>query len=1114
MSKKNWVNFHNHTVYSLLDGHTKPKIYAGRAKELGMPAATITDHGNLFGWLPFIEACKKAEIKPILGLEAYQARKSRFDRDPEELSGPATNEWDQRGPYHLTIVARNMDGYKNLIKLSSLSYLEGYYGKPRIDHELLAQHASGLMVFSGCLNGEVQQALLRDDFDAALKAASTMQDIVGKDNYFIEIQDHDIEDQKKVKHRTLEIAKLIGARVVPTGDCHYTHKEDAEAHDAMLCISTKATIDQENRFKFHGDNFYLKSYEEMAVDFEEEWLYNSLIATEMINVDPKFGELYFPEFPLPKGVTNKDEYLEEQVWAGIRERYGEPIPEAVRERTDNELGVVRRMGFGDYFLVVSDLVGWAKAQGIRVGWGRGSAAGSILSYALRITNLDPLQYGLMFERFLVEGRKSMPDIDLDFDDRYREKVIQYARDKYGHDHVAHIGTFSSIGTLRAIRDATKVLGYDYKLGDRIAKMVPKPVLGVSKTIAEALETPDVAKAYKEDKKVKHIIDTAKGLEGIYRQPGIHAAGVVISQAPTMEFVPLMLGGEAKDIVVTQWDMDGVEQCGQLKIDFLGLRNLSVIDICVENIAKSQGTLIDVSEIPIDDAATYDALCHGNCMGVFQLESSGMRSMMLGLQPTCLDDIMALISLYRPGPLGSGMDKMFINRKHKRERVKYPHVALQEVLEPSHGVMLYQEDVLNVAKTLAGFTVPEADDLRKAIGKKQMDKIGLFRKQFVEGCKTVNDVQKSVADKIYSDIEYFGGYGFNRAHAASYAMVSYITAYLKTHYPAEYMAALMSTVTDEKDKLALYLNECRRMNLTVLSPSVTKSKRDFVVIDGEILFGLSAIKGIGDAYVDAILRGQNREYKTVYDYLRFCDPILLNKTIMENLTRSGAFDELIPFEDVRGVNRQERLEILNLEKEYIGIYVTDHPLLGVWDFLSNESSISIQDLESIPYGDRVKLPGIITTLTKKKTKRGADMYNLIFEDLTGFIEVIVFPRTAEKFPEEFFKEGSIGFLSATVNKEGDEEHPDIRLFFENFEPLDTSVLHGSRPMLLKAKDKLSREQIKRLRDIIVSVKGDSVVYLEYPEDNHSITLRFKEHTSLEVEEALRKVIEVSALEYKF
>jgi DNA polymerase III subunit alpha len=844
---KQYINLHTHGIYSFLDGHGKYPNYAERAKELGMAGLGITEHGNIHGWLDFYDECIKVGIKPILGMEAYQARKTRWDRDEEERSGPSTNEWGQRGPYHLTLLAQNNIGYHNIIKLSSQAYTEGYYVKPRIDHELLAQYSEGVIILSGCLSGEVQQALLRGSYTKALHAARTMQDIVGKENYFIEIHDHGIEEEHSVHEGLIKIAEYIGAPIVPTGDCHYVMSQDAHAHDVMLCVSTNATVDQENRFRFKDNEFFLKSYDEMAERFDPKWLDNTMIIQEMVDLNLEFDKLHFPSFPDTPANKTPDEYLKELVWEAVPNRYPE-LTDKIKERIEYELGVIQRMGFPEYFLVVADLVNFARQKNIRVGWGRGSAAGSIISYCLGITNLDPIKFNLMFERFLVEGRKSMPDIDLDFDSRYRDQVVEYARNKYGANRVVNIATFTSIGARTAIKDTARVLGFDYAFGDKLSKLIPPPVLGVSKSITEALkESAEFKALYDSDSEAKHVIDTAKGLEGVYRQPGIHAAGIVIAKSDVTDYVPVMQKGEGKPIV-TQWEMYGVERNGLLKIDFLALRNLDVIDICVDNIKKCRGIDLDVDTIPEGDPKTFEQLKLGHTSGVFQIESGGMTNMTRDIQPNSIEDIMAIMSLYRPGPMGSDMDKMFINRRHGRAEVIYFHPSLIEVMERSLGIMLYQEDVLAVARILAGFTAAEADDLRKAIGKKLMDKIGLYRSKFVEGCKKTHNVSSQHANKIYSDIEYFGGYGFGLAHAASYAMLGYVTAYLKAHYPKEYMAALMTSVSDNELKMTAYLNECRRMGIPVHAPSISKSESEFSFDDEDgIVFGLSAIKGIGGEF---------------------------------------------------------------------------------------------------------------------------------------------------------------------------------------------------------------------------------------------------------------------------
>jgi len=1091
----------------MLDGHGKVDKYAERAAELGMTALAQTDHGNVHGWLDFYEACKKVDIKPILGLEAYQARKSRFDRDPEERSGPAQNEWDQRGPYHLTVLASNKVGYKNLIKLSSKAYTEGFYVKPRIDHQLVSQYSDGLIVLSGCLNGELQQALLRGDYAKALKHASTMQDIVGKENYFVEIQDHGLAEQKSVKQQTLEIAKAIGAKVVVTGDCHYVNKADAHYHDVMLCSGTKSLMDQENRFRFSGDEFYLKSYAEMESTFEPEWLENTLLVAEMVNIELEFNEFHFPEFPdVPKDISVED-HLEELVWDGIRNRYGDPIPSEVIARTTHELGVVNRMGFPHYFLVVSDIVRWAKENDIRVGWGRGSAAGSILSYALEITNLDPLKFGLLFERFLVEGRKSMPDIDLDFDDRYRDKVIEYVRNRYGNDHVAHICTFGTVGARSAIRDTTRVLGYEYKVGDDLAKLVPPDVLGVAKSLDEALKSPEMLKKYESDPDAKIIMDTAKGIEGIHRQTGIHAAGVVISRKPLIEYIPVMQKGENAP-VVTQWDMNRVEQNGLLKIDFLGLRNLGVVDMAEKLINERHGTSVDCYNLPLDDEGVYKYLSKGNSMGIFQVESRGMRDMMLSMRPDRIEDIMGLISLYRPGPLGSGMDKIYIDRKHGRKNSQVPHPKLEDVLQKSRGVMLYQEDVINVARVLANFSASEADDLRKVIGKKQMDKVHLFRDKFVDGCKKHSDVDSHLANKIYSDIEYFAGYGFNKAHAASYAVLSYITAWLKYYYPLEYMTALLTSVATNKDKLSPYLNECRKMSINVLPPSMKDSSSDFTISDeDEIIFGFSAIDGIGESKVQEMLA--NRGSSNIWEFLRTCESGVINRATLEHLIKSGAFDELSP--GSKKINRSDKLNILEMEKDELGLYVTDHPLLGIWDFITPKISCEIEDLKNVSEGELVTIGGIVAKKQSIITKANKQMYRLQVDDVTTTAEVVVFPKYSSKISEHDIESGSLVTVSGNVAFEGDEENLIIKILLTDIEKLDISILHGGKPIRLKAAHKPSYGQVSKIYGIISNVSGDSPVYLEFPDGSNTMTMKFNNSTSDRIEEELQQIIQIFELE---
>ena len=1090
----------------MLDGHGKVEEYFVKARSLGMSGLATTDHGNIHSWLDFYDAGKAAGVKPILGSEMYQARKSRFDRDEEERSGPSKNEWEQRGPYHITVLAKNKIGYHNIIKMSSKAFTDGYYVKPRIDHDLISQHSEGIIVLSGCLNGEVAQALLRNDYSTALKHAAAMQSIVGKENYFIEIMNHGIEEQLAIIPNLIKIANTIGAKVVPSGDCHYVHQHDAKSHDIMLCVATNANINTPNRFSFSEDKFYLQSYEEMAFVFSEEYLKNTMHVNDMVELELNFGEIHFPDFPIPTKELST-EYFERLAWDGLKLRYGNPLPQNIIDRANHEIKVVKEMGFSEYFLVVSDLVKWAKENKITVGWGRGSAAGSILSYAFGITNLDPIRFGLLFERFLVEGRKSMPDIDLDFDDRYRDQVIDYAKQKYGSDKVAHICTFNKTGARQSIRDAARALAYDFTGGDKVAKLVPAPVLGVAKTLSECMEVAEFKNLYETDTDAKIIVDTAFGLEGLIRQTGMHAAGVVISRGPLTDYLPIMQKG-LDNPIITQWDMGRVEQCGLLKIDFLGLRNLGVIDSCIKLVQKTRKIIIDVDQIPLNDYRTFNDLCKGASIGVFQLESSGMRELMVQLQPQNIEDIMALISLYRPGPMGSGMDKLYISRKYSRSKIEYDHPKMEKVLGPSLGVMLYQEDVLGVARELAGFSSGEADDLRKVIGKKLMDKIAIFREKFVDGCIKNSNISSDRANKIYSDIEYFGGYGFNRAHAASYAMISYVTAYLKSNFTAEYMAALLSSVVGNKDKLALYLSDCRKLGIKVLPPSINKSVEDFAIIDEKtIIFGFAAINGIGPAVCESIIEFRDflKPYISVHDFMRRTSSSVLKKSTLEHLACSGALDELLDdcLDDDFG--RQTELTILEKEKESLGIYVSKNPVDGVWDLLSKNITNEIVSLVDLPQGSRVSIGGIISSAKKIITKKGAKMYKFVLQDISSDIEIIVFPREAKKFDDDFFQNGDVITLTGSVNKDGEEENSVTKILLNSCEKLDLSNFSGGTPIYLNVDKEIKSDLINKAYDIIESNNGGSYVFLTYVENDKRLTFKFNKKTSITVKNQLENLI---------
>jgi DNA polymerase III subunit alpha len=1094
-----YVNLHTHSTYSTLDGFSRVEEYVDRAKALGMPAIALTDHGNVSGWLDLIDATETAGIKPLFGSELYQSRKTRHDRDPEELARKVGPEFEQRGPYHLTVLSRSDTGYRNLIKLSSRSYLEGWYDKPRIDHELLSEHGDGLIVLSGCLGGEVCQALLRDDFSHALEAAAFFQDAVGKDNFYIEVMNHDIPEERAVTPALLEIATKIGARVVPTCDSHYADPADSHKHDFSLCVATSATLDKEDRFKFQGTEFHLRSYDEMATRFEPEWLANTLLVGESVECSPDFGNVYFPDFPLPPG-QEAEPYFEGLVWEGLRRRYGDPLSEAVVDRATYELRVIKAQGFINYFLVVSDVTTWADTHGVRRGPGRGSAAASIAGYALGITNLDPLYYKLPFERFLVEGRKSPPDIDLDFDDRTRDKVIGYVREKYGSDRVTNICTFNRIGARQAIRDSARVHGFTYSEGDKVAKLVPAPIMGFSSPLADAVESPELEALIAGDETSRVIVDSAFWLEGLIRQTGVHPAGVVITPTTTTDFIPVMQRGPKKP-VVTQWDMHGVELAGQLKIDFLGLRTLGTLDLCLEMLGEGGPTL---ESIPLDDSVTYRTLCSGQSKGVFQLEGGPMTELTVALAPDCIEDLMALVALYRPGPMGSGMDKLYVERKHGREETTPLHPKLEPVLRSTYQIILYQEDVLAVARTLAGFDPLQSDDLRKAIGKKMPAKIALFRELFVEGCSATSDVAPRVSNSLYTDIEHHGAYSFNRAHAASYALIAYWTAYCKVHFPDAYMAALLSTVTKDREKTGVYLRECRRLGIEVLPPQVGRSRHDFTVTEpGRILYGYRSIRGIGPAVANP-LGAETRLYDGVDQFLREGPVSALDRDVFERLVHSGALDELAGEELPQGVaSREARNDYLRQEYESLSAYVSEHPMAGVLHLLGPHVTAEIVGLAGTSEGVEVVVAGVVTGMMQKRSKKGNISLFFDLEDLSGTTQVYVFPRDVARVGH-LVANGAIVLVTGRVAHEGDEEQVTRLLFRDLTVPELPDDIAAGPPVWLKAKD-VDHTKIARMASLIAGRAGDSPLYLEVGDGRHTLVFRYSSPVSAEMQAELEEIV---------
>ncbi len=1057
MAARSFVHLHTHTEYSLLDGASRIGALFERARESEMPALAVTDHGSMFGALDFYEAGRAAGIKPILGVEAYVAPGSRFERTPGE---------SEEKYRHLTILARDEAGYRNLLRLVTDAHLEGFYHRPRIDKELLAERAGGLIGLSGCLASEVSQLLKAGQDGKAAGVAASYRDVFGEGNFFIEIQDHGLAEQRMVLPKLLELSRTTAIPLVPTNDLHYTVREDAKPHDVLLCIQQQKVQTDTNRLRFESDQFYMKSAEEMREVFRDlpEACDNTLRIAEMCELELSYGDLHLPSFEPPADM-DRDAYLRRLVDEGARQRYGELGPD-IQARIDHELDVITRMGFAGYFLIVWDLIRFARENGIRVGPGRGSAAGSVVSYALRITDLDPLRYGLIFERFLNPGRKQLPDIDMDFDERRRDEVIRYVAQKYGSDHVAQIITFQTIKGKQGIRDAARVLGFPASVGDRLCKMYPPAVLGREHPIDVALETsPELREAYAKEPEAREIVDTAKALEGLRREDSVHAAGVVIGDAPLVNYLPLKLSKDSRDDtrrIVTQFDMHGVEKLGLLKMDFLGLRTLSVIEDTLALLRRT-GIELDIDHVALDDQAAYAMLRRGDTTGVFQLESPGMRQLIHLLLPDRFEDLMALVALYRPGLLSMGQHAEYAERKHGRKPVTYPHPDLEEVLQNTYGIIVYQEQVMQIANRMAGYSMGEADGLRKAMGKKIRELLVPHRETFVRQC-VERGYQRRIAEDIFDLIVPFADYGFNASHACAYAYVAYQTAYLKAHHPVEYMSAILTSVKDDKDKKPFYLNACRLMGLEVLPPDVNESELDFAPVPGgepRVRYGLSAVRNVGSGAVGQIIEARRARggFASFADFCRKVDPGVLTKKVLESLVLAGAFDSLgyarkallEGHEKVSGPIAAERKAeaagqfslfgggeqaareidesvlageefdkrtLLRLEKEMLGQFVTDHPLLSVKDRLAAQTDMEVSEVVNLGDGDLVTVGGIVATVARRYTRKGEPYALFRLEDLAGGVSVVAFPGVFEQVPH-LVETDSIVLVKGRVDLRGRE-----------------------------------------------------------------------------------------------
>ena len=1032
-----FVHLHNHTAYSLLDGASKIDELMKRAKELNMPAMAITDHGVMHGVVDFYKACKKNDIKPIIGCEVYVAPRSRFDRQPG-LDDSA---------YHLVLLVKDEIGYRNLSKLESLASLEGFYYKPRVDRELLEQYHEGLIALSGCIAGEVAQRILEENLDAAREAAIWYRDLFGADNYYFEVQNHGIHEQIQVNYYLNQLSEELGIPLVATNDNHYVYQEDAKTQDVMLCIQTGKTMDDANRMRFEGSEFYLKSYDEMqrALGDYPSSLHNTLKIAEQCNFEFTFGENHMPIFDVPEGYT-LDTYLDALCREEIKKRYN-PVTDDMIARLEYELSVIQQMGYSGYFLIVWDFIRYAREQGIYVGPGRGSAAGSIVAYVLRITDIDPLKYDLLFERFLNPERVSMPDIDIDFCYERRGEVIDYVINKYGQDHVCQIITFGTMAARGAIRDVGRVLNVPIATVNKVSKSIPRD-LGI--TIEKALQASAELRGYcEEDPQIAEMVSTAQKLEGLPRNAGTHAAGVVISKEAVDYYLPLQKSPECG--VITQMAKENVEELGLLKMDFLGLRTLTVINKAVDMIAENHGVRIDFDTMEMDDEKTYQLLCDGDSIGVFQLESSGLRAIMRAVQPTTLEDVIALVALYRPGPLNSGMADDFIDRKHGRKETEYLHPVLEPILKPTYGVILYQEQVMRIASEMAGFSLGQADMLRRAMGKKKPEIIASLKEDFLNGAEQ-NNIDRAIAAKVFELIEYFAGYGFNKSHSAAYAVVAYQTAYLKAHYPVEFMAALLTSVMDSADRVAFYIAECKRMGIAVLTPDVNESQETFTVTNGCIRFGLAAMKNVGKGAMQSIIevRQTDGPFTSLQDFCARVDLTHVNKRMMENLIKGGAFDSLegskrqkliildtcleqgheirkskasaqislFDFGEETGLTSRyapiplpnlpefEKQELLAMEKEILGLYVSGHPLDDYKQVIHEKTSVTIAELNEEYDQQKVIVAGMIENFKISTTKKGDTMATVQFEDLTGNIDMLVFPKPFVRFREMIQKDAIV------------------------------------------------------------------------------------------------------------
>lgn len=1117
----------------MLDGAARVGDLMDEVVHQGMSAIAMTDHGNVFGAFDFYKSAIKTGVKPIIGIEAYVAPESRFEKKRVKWADGGEDDVSGGGAYtHMTILAENNIGLRNLFRLSSIASLEGYYYKPRMDREILAKYATGLIATTGCPGGEVQTRLRMGAYKEAIKAASDYRDIFGAGNFYLEIMDHGIEIESRVKSDLLKLGKELGLPLLATNDLHYTLQSDAPAHEALLCVQSGSTLADPKRFKFDNDSFYVKTPAQMRELFKEipESCDNTLLIAERCNVTLREGENLMPAFTVPAGHT-EDSWLKSEAELGLIVRMGERVTPEHHSRLSYELGVMEKMGFPGYFLVVADLVAHAKRVGIRVGPGRGSAAGSLVAYALGITGLDPLEHGLLFERFLNPERISMPDIDLDFDERRRSEMIRYATTKYGEDRVAQIITYGTIKSKQAIKDSTRVLGYPYVVGEKLTKALPPSVMGKDISLSGVFDPRDdrygeageFRTLYESDSDSKRVVDTARGLEGLKRQWGVHAAGVILSREPLLDVIPIHRR-EADGAVITQFDMGACEATGLLKMDFLGLRNLSVLDDALINIKTNQGIEVVLEDLTLDDKKTYELLSRGDTLGVFQLDGGPMRALLRSMSPDSFQDISAVIALYRPGPMGENAHNNYADRKNSRKPVEPIHPelveALSEILGDTYGLIVYQEQVMAIAQKVAGFSLGRADLLRKAMGKKDKN---ILDKEYVpfEAGMRKNGYSTTAIKRLWDVLIPFSDYAFNRAHSAGYGVVSYWTGYLKANYPTEYMAALLTSVRDDKDKSALYLSECRRMGIKVLEPDINESDAEYTPRGNDIRFGLAAIRNVGEGVVGSIktARESKGRFTSFGDFLGKVDAQVCNKKTIESLIKAGAFGSMevtrkglmaIYLEAIDSVIEAKRAEaigqfdlfggenishvesldleipkgewdksmLLSYEREMLGLYVSDHPLLGVEHILRSNTDMTISELvdEGAQSESMVTIGGLITSVTRKVSRQGASWAVVTIEDLEGSIEVLFFAKTYNQYSMSLTEDRIVTVRGRVDRRDDALRFTAVEMSLPEISTAPLGPLVISLPM-----SQCTPPVVERIKEILRSHPGKREVHLQVNEN---------------------------------